>query len=181
MVVVVPVKGGAVFSFGEKKCLWRERVGVVVNLGRAGRCASGLRHKTFPKRLASDTAGGRRVDRRLKGAEWDGGPVQITITVGMRQTGALMLVSFAGMCRRKCALAPPAPSHVSPAYRQPLHNNNDNNTFIAKLNLADDQKVQQDAEGVTGDGFSCLASLITTHADSLGHAARHLRRRHFRS
>jgi hypothetical protein len=99
-------------------------------------CASGLRHKTFPKRLASDAAVGRRVDRRLKGAEWDGGPVQIAITVGMRQTGALMLVSFAGLCRRKCALAPPAPSHVSRACRQPLHNNNENNNSIPRLNLA---------------------------------------------
>lgn len=56
------------------------------------------RNKTFPKRLASEAAGWRGLSRRLKRAEWDGGPpVQITITVGMRQAmgASTLLVSVA--------------------------------------------------------------------------------------
>ena len=130
-------------------------------------------NKTFPKRLAGEAAGGRGLGRRLKRAEWDGGPaVQITITVGMRQADGGVDVHCWFLSQKVSQAAPPAPKSrvagISAAAVQ--HAARQGSTLNSQEGAA------ARCTGVTGDEFSLIASALTVCPGSLGNIARLLRR-----
>lgn len=129
-------------------------------------------NKTFPKCLASEAAGGRGLGRRLKRAEWDGGPVQITITVGMRQADGGVDVRCWFLSQKVSQAAPPAPkSRVAGISAAAAHH-----AAPQGSTLNSQEEGAARCTGVTGDEFSLIASALTVYPGSFGNIARLLRR-----